>query len=273
MAAGYIEYSNQIIAIIGIVITIIIALIGWKLSRSHRAGRFNASNGSSVQFQQVEKANNVIQVNFTGSGELQKPKIEVSKGKMIIGDKAKKRDKKIGKPTDELVEFVKANIFQSQEPLSDLLSKSIEIAKRLDKKDDLYWLERELYGAEEWSSKKGTEARSTSDKRLFPDYRTVKAKVTVDFVLSGGRHEVKEYEFNFFLGMSTIEIERIVKDAGNLTQLLMRTTLPEDWVKLAKKHDLNFERQEKVPYIIDVADLKRILEQIRLRVHKFVSSL
>jgi len=80
-----------------------------------------------------------------------------------------------------------------------------------------------------------------------------------------------KHEYPIFFGKPVIEIERIIQEAGESTQLILWAPVPENWKEIAKKYKTTLA--EKTPFIISVSDLRRILEQIRLRVHKFLFSL
>jgi len=70
--------------------------------------------------------------------------------------------------------------------------------KKRNKIEDVYWLNRELYGAEEWVSTIGTEKRNLIDDHIFPDYRKIKSTVFMVFTFPAGREEETKMEYPMF---------------------------------------------------------------------------
>jgi hypothetical protein len=101
----------------------------------------------------------------------------------------------------------------SNEPISPILAKCIELSKRVEVNQDyVLWLKNELYGYTEDSGNK-PEASESEDFPNNPNYRKIRGELRAGFCNEERRvMQRKTFDKSIFIGQSVATIEGLVED-------------------------------------------------------------
>lgn len=268
-----------LIAIIGLITAIIGGKTLYKKYKSKKIASITESPLANIQ--QVERAETVVgpQINIQVSDvegvaaikeifSNKRSLVRASVGRLTV---PKKKSAPMKVNIQALTQEVKDKVL-TDAPLTPLIAKCLDIARTLDRKEDVSWIERELYGCPEWYSvSEKIESKDMSDKSVFPDYRRVKAKVYISFRnYSGLPLRDITLQPRMFVGFPVHRIEQVVRGTGRDTLIVMRSPAPEEYSEVFDK--LGVKVEEDVPFVINAEDLRRLLSELRLRTHRFVTN-
>lgn len=150
---------------------------------------------------------------------------------------------------DELKEAAKKG-----EKVSNLLFRAMEVAKRLDRKLDVKWIEKELFGWEE------------KDISKIPEYRRMNGKIRVAF--QGGMDEL---DYPYLIPRDVYELERLLEQSKRkVGYFVVWIPTPPEW---AKDFPEIFEKASEVPITTNAQEFKKALDSIRKRILKFALDL
>jgi len=146
---------------------------------------------------------------------------------------------------DELKEAVKKG-----EKVSNLLFRAMEVAKRLDRKSDVKWIEKELFGWEE------------KDISRIPEYRRMNGKIRISF-----QGRIDEWDYPYLIPRDVYELERLLEQSKRGTGYFVVSipTQPE-WVKDFPEI---FDKASQVPITTNAQEFKKALDGIRKSILKF----
>ena len=152
----------------------------------------------------------------------------------------------------------------SNEPISPILAKCIELSKRVEVNHDyVLWLKNELYGYTEYSKDK-PEASEPEDFPNNPDYRKLHGELRAGFANEETRRRQYEtFDKSVFLGQSVATIEGLIEDTKKFPEFLLN--MPAD--PALRKH----LKVTKVPLVFKSSDLTKCLQQLRLRLHRYLN--
>jgi len=154
----------------------------------------------------------------------------------------------------------------SNETLSVILLKCIDIARSLKRRADLKWMQRELFGSAEWDD---AVYLDVSREDLFPPYRLINAKMYVNYTRSGDTFPtIEEYPIPVFENRSIYALEKILKAANIQDQdyVVLNTPAPAQWPSTASLKEL-------IPLTISTKDFLDLLAEVRKQTNDFVKSL
>lgn len=154
----------------------------------------------------------------------------------------------------------------SDEPIAPLISRCIELAKKTGLTEDKKWLECELYGfpiiQHEGSKKTNVELLPGN-----PQHRRITGKI--NFLFYDRKTEYEKFiqaDYPLFLRQPVTEIEDIIRNFQS-EEIIFYIPLPEG---PKKEYGL---LADKMPMVCRSQSLKKCVGEIRLKVHKFLSSL
>ena len=151
---------------------------------------------------------------------------------------------------DELKEAVKKG-----EKVSSLLFRAMEVAKRLDKKSDIEWIEKELFGWEE------------KDITRIPEYRRMNGKIRFSF-----QGRIDEWDYPYLIPRDVYELERLLEQSrrpGTGDFIVWIPTQPE-WIKDFPEI---FGKESQVPITTNAQEFRKALDGIRKIILKFTLGL
>lgn len=150
----------------------------------------------------------------------------------------------------EKIMFVKDSIGEKSNNVTQIINTCIEIAKYYQDKKALNWLSLEAYGYED------------CDENEIPDYRYIDAKYNLG-------HESENLKI--LLGHPIIEIEHMIDELKNKKHELVKVCADADTsiVKMAKLKSIKINKNQ-FPYLIKKVQLERILNSVKIRIHKFI---
>jgi len=104
----YVLYSNQIIAIVSIIVASTLAIyVGFKQKYSTKKVGVDRSSG---QIQHIEKAHTVVQININDTQRQDSFKKTIDN--VIIGNKIENKENTMGGDTEELINSLKKMFFK-----------------------------------------------------------------------------------------------------------------------------------------------------------------
>lgn len=167
-------------------------------------------------------------------------------------------------PLIERIASIKSTVFQLG-PIAQLISDSLEIAREMKRNEEIEWLERELYGFPEVMG--GKELKQVDVEKMpgNPTYRRIDGEVDFYFEAMGAF----EGRFAFVIPFPASEVERWISLYGQ-DRVLINMDPPKQIVELLHKHKLR-PKSERMPVVVQVLSLKRVLADLRQRIHKFLT--
>jgi hypothetical protein len=154
----------------------------------------------------------------------------------------------------------------SNETLSVILLKCVDIAKSLNRRTDLAWIHRELFGSPEWDD---AVYLDVSSEDAFPAYRLIDATMYLNYTPEGEAFPtIEEYAIPLFENRSVYALEKVLESANieNQDYLVLNTHAPAQWPSTASLGEL-------IPLTVSVKDYLDILAEVKKQVQEFVSSL
>ena len=154
----------------------------------------------------------------------------------------------------------------SNETLSVILLKCVDIAKSLNRRADLTWIHRELFGSPEWDD---AVYLDVSNEDAFPAYRQIDATMYLNYTPEGEAFPtIEEYAIPVFENRSLYALEKILESANiqNQDYLVLNTPAPSQWPSTAALGEL-------LPLTVSVKDYLDILTEVKKQVQEFVNSL
>jgi hypothetical protein len=157
------------------------------------------------------------------------------------------------------------------DPLTPIIGDALEIARTLKRDEESRWLKRELYGYEE---------RPTDQPKTFPDYRrvTTKVPIRVSGITKWGETLSRDFDIErtLFVSLPVNRIEDTVSGARSrgALELVFWMNTPKEFSEMAREQNAQIasENAGKTPFIVQINDLERLLSELRLRIHKFVTA-
>ncbi|MGD0327643.1 MAG: hypothetical protein ABSB21_03330 [Halobacteriota archaeon] len=160
---------------------------------------------------------------------------------------------------------VKADL-DSNETLSVILLNCIDIAKSLNRRTDLTWIHRELFGSPEWDD---AVYLDVSSEDAFPAYRLIDAAMYLNYTREGEAFPtIEEYAIPVFENRSVYALEKVLESANieNQDYVVLYTPAPAQWPSTASLGEL-------IPLTVSVKDYLNILAAVKKQVEEFVNSL
>lgn len=148
----------------------------------------------------------------------------------------------------------------TDDPLAPMISDCLDLARTFRRKEQIEWLERELYGFPEMY--KETKLNITALPGN-PVYRLVQGDVQI--------FETRTFRFRFAISQPVSEIEQWIEDYGDVEEVAIRMDTPTEIAEIARRHKL--QPSDRMPVIVSLSSLKRVLTQLRLRLHQFVNEI
>jgi len=101
----------------------------------------------------------------------------------------------------------------SNETLSIILLKCIDIARSLHRRADLKWMHRELFGSVEWDE---AVYLDVSKEEVFPSYRLINATTYVNYTRDGDTYPTIEeyYQIPVFENRSVYALEKMLEESN-----------------------------------------------------------
>jgi hypothetical protein len=154
----------------------------------------------------------------------------------------------------------------SNETLSVILLKCIDIAKSLYRRADLKWIQRELFGTVEWND---AVYLDVSNEEVFPAYRLINGTMYVNYTRYGDSFPtVEEYDIPVFENRSVYALEKILEEANihNQDYVVLNVPAPGQWPRTASLGEL-------ISLTVATKDYLDLLAAVRKQVYDFILSL
>jgi len=154
----------------------------------------------------------------------------------------------------------------SNETLSVILLKCIDIARSLNRRTDLKWIQRELFGSVEWDE---AVYLDVSSEDTFPAYRLINAAMYVNYTRGGDTFPtIEEYAIPVFESRSVYALEKILEAANiqNEDYVVLNTPAPAQWPSTVSLGEL-------IPLTVSIRDYLDLLAEVRKQTNDFISSL
>lgn len=153
----------------------------------------------------------------------------------------------------------------SNETLSIILLKCIDIAKSLNQKSDLMWLQREAFGSMEWDDAIYIQI---GNQAVFPAYRLISAKMYLNYIPEDEEFPtIEEYTIPVFENRSIYALEKMIEAANieNQDYIVLNTPAPPEWPSTASLGEL-------IPLTIALREYLDILNEVKKQVYDFIRS-
>lgn len=164
----------------------------------------------------------------------------------------------------ELIKEIKQDL--TKEKLSNTLIKCIRLANIIHSEKDVFWLENEARGFDETT-------RTKIKEEDIPVYRVVNTEIRM---ASSETIGYTSFDHPLTLGHPIFQIEEWI-DSYNQTkspgEMILRAPMSENFKKAFRESLHQEPPSEDVPYIISVSELKKVLNGLKLKINKFVSSI
>jgi hypothetical protein len=154
----------------------------------------------------------------------------------------------------------------SNETLSVILLKCIDIARSLNRRTDLKWIRRELFGSAEWDD---AVYLDVSSEDAFPVYRLIDATMYVNYTREADAFPtIEEYPIPVFENRSVYALEKLLEAANiqNQDYFVLNTPAPAQWPSTASLGEL-------IPLTVSVKDYLDLLAEVRKQAREFINSL
>ncbi len=154
----------------------------------------------------------------------------------------------------------------SNETLSVILLKCIDVARSLNRRTDLKWIQRELFGSVEWDD---AVYLDVSSEDAFPPYRLVNATMYLNYTHEGETFPtIEEYAIPVFENRSVYALEKILEAANiqNQDYVVLNTPAPAQWPSTASLGEL-------IPLTVSIRDYLDLLAEVRKQAYDFINSL
>ncbi len=171
------------------------------------------------------------------------------------------------KTSDEKKELIK-EIGQelTKEKLSNTLIKCIRLANLINSKKDVFWLENEAQGFDE-------RTRGKIKDEEIPDYRIINTEIRLASTADIGYTPLN---YKLTLGSPIFQIEEWIESYNKTTspgEMILTAPMTEAFKKIYRESFQKNPPSEKIPYIISISELKKILNGVKLRINTFISSI
>ncbi len=153
----------------------------------------------------------------------------------------------------------------SNETLSVTLLKCIDIARSLNRRSDLNWLEREAFGSEEWDH---SVYLDVSNENIFPPYRLLSAAMYLNYTREGDEFPtIEEYAIPVFESRPIYALEKVIEAANieNQDYVVLNTPAPAEWQNTASLGEL-------IPLTIPLQGHLNILNVVKAQMYDFINS-
>jgi len=167
----------------------------------------------------------------------------------------------------EKIAGLKSTVFANR-PIAQLISGSLEIARKIKRNDDVEWLERELYGFPEVIGSKEPKPCDVEKMPGSPTYRRIEGVVNFYFP----NREIIEKRIPFVISFPASEIERWIEFSGGGREILLNMDPPKFILEFFKESKIK-AKSERMPVVFQIIDLERILASLRERLHKFLTEI
>jgi hypothetical protein len=155
----------------------------------------------------------------------------------------------------------------SNETLSIILLKCIDIARSLHRRADLKWMHRELFGSVEWDE---AVYLDVSKEEVFPSYRLINATTYVNYTRDGDTYPTIEeyYQIPVFENRSVYALEKMLEESNiqNQDYVVLNTPAPAQWPSTASLGEL-------IPLTVSTKDYTGLLTEVRKLAYDFIKSL
>jgi hypothetical protein len=154
----------------------------------------------------------------------------------------------------------------SNETLSVILLKCIDIARSVNRRADLKWIQRELFGSAEWDD---AVYLDVSSEQAFPPYRLINATMYLNYTRDGDTFPtIEEYPIPMFENRSVYALEKILEAANMQNQdfVVLNTPAPVQWPSTASLGEL-------IPLTVSTKDYLDLLAEVRKQAYDFIKSL
>ena len=155
----------------------------------------------------------------------------------------------------------------SNETLSVILLKCIDIARSLHRRADLQWIHRELFGSVEWDD---AVYLDVSREEVFPPYRLINATTYVNYTRDGETYPTVEeyYQIPVFENRSVYALEKMLEESNiqNQDYVVLNTPAPAQWPSTASLGEL-------IPLTVSTKDYMDLLAEVRKLAYDFIKSL
>lgn len=171
---------------------------------------------------------------------------------------------------EQLLEEVRSGLHI--EPLSAILFKCIEIAKRTNRKDDVEWLMKEYYGFREPGGRrleaKEVKAGGPDDDSLGHPYRLITANLTIQW----RPNQIETYPIQIFMSDPIYDIEnqaaQLKAPGAQMGYFHIPIPFGGPVGDLLRKNSPD----GKIPMTMSANELERLLGGLRLKVSQFILS-
>lgn len=236
---------------------------------------FGRKKESPVITQNVQGGATVIQNIYLGEGnspESSKRILEKIPDQLFV-PQSRSRVRPVQPVASENLEGLIQKVAQNalgSGPLTPLVADALEIARTLNRDEESRWLQRELYGYE----------RIPSDQpNTFPEYRRISGRIPIrlEAITTTGPHsEDVNVERILFVSFPVKRVEETASGARSrdAAELVFWIDTPEEFSELAREQNaqITSEHVGKTPFIAQIGDLERLLSELRLRIHRFVTA-
>lgn len=220
-----------------------------QINRNQIANINNSPNSQVLQVQKMDKS----QINIFKKGL---SKEEGIFGKVPSGEET----------SEDLLKRIQRALDDSR-PLYIVAQMCLRLTQKLKFKEDEEWLNKEVYGFDELikeeDQKRGMKLKKVDDK--YSSYRSINTELNLQF--RDGK--IETFPLRMFMNqpLSQIEswIDKFNQNLSSPKELVMNAPPLEIMVET-----LNVSPEEKVPYIISLNELEKIVHEVRKKILKFL---
>lgn len=165
----------------------------------------------------------------------------------------------------ELIKEIKQDL--TKEKLSNTIIKCIRLAKIINFKKDVYWLENEAKGFDDLVKQKNKREED------IPKYRIINTEIRI---ASNANIGYTPIDYKLTLGHPVFQIEEWIESYEKNTlhgEMILRAPLTDNLKKVYKEVLNKAPPEQEVPYIISISELKGVLNGLKLRINEFVLSI
>lgn len=164
------------------------------------------------------------------------------------------------------IEEIKDMIYDSTISMAKIISKCIDLSRKIEISDYLDWLKCELYGYYTYIQDK--EIHKIEDFPGKPYYRGVRGKTIFYF----GIGETYEQEIPVIISQPIHEIESWIENISPRGEIVLYLPLQKSLIEKIRKYG-PFDSSQKMPVMLPRSKLERIISSLRTELHKFIEEI
>ncbi len=233
-------------------LSLVVAILGFGFSIKYLI-RINKNQKASIT---NSPNSNIYQIG-SPIDELQIKKFREESKKEIVSSNSVLEEEN----SKKLIHKIERNLDENKS-ISTIAELSLRLAKKLQMKKDEKWLEKEIFGFwEHFGAKQNKTGIKAKKKDIENNYRIIDAELNIG--LKNGM--VETFRIPMFVSQSIRQIENWAEKYSKEQRVILSAPPLDIMVETLKA-----DPDKPVPYLVNPASYKKILDEVRLKIIRFL---